>query len=115
MRRGDHPPQVVPLTPEEARDKKSRRIPDYVVRAFNELIVKNITAANVAYIKQDDAIEHVIGVGRAMYGLSLSKNDIIEENFLDVEDLFESAGWDVKYDSPSIGDSYPASFTFTAR
>jgi hypothetical protein len=51
---------VRPISPTEAMDQKF--IPDEVIKAFNELIMENITHDCVAIIKRDDIIERTINI-----------------------------------------------------
>jgi hypothetical protein len=42
----------------------------------------------------------------------LKKQQIFDDNLLDVEEVYEKAGWKVEYDKPAFNESYPATFTF---
>jgi hypothetical protein len=39
---------------------------------------------------------------------------IFEKGLLDVETVYERAGWKVTYDKPAYNETYPATFRFVA-
>jgi hypothetical protein len=101
-----------PITPAEAlANKPVKQIPDFVIEAFNGLILANINSKGVAVIKQDDAVEAIL---RYTEDKLLTRNSIFDRGLLDVEEHFRSAGWIVTYFKPPYYGSSPAKFTFTA-
>jgi hypothetical protein len=40
---------------------------------------------------------------------------IWENKWLDVEDEYRKNGWEVEYDKPGLGESYPARFIFKPK
>ena len=93
-----------PITPREADDARGKHIPGNVIEAFNELIQRDWDG-NSATVKQDDVIAK----------LNVDRGKIFAEGWLNVEPLFEEAGWTVLYDKPGIGDSYGAYFRFERK
>ena len=94
------------ITPAQARKQKKFVIPDFVLQAFNELIVKNLQNGSSRFV-QDEVVRRI-------------KEDLEDEaefdyDWLDVEPVYEEAGWKVEYDKPGYNETYPASFTFRAR
>lgn len=96
-----------PIRPEEV---VCTGIPDNVIEAFNELIQENIRGKR-AIILQEEIVERIFC--KYIDDHLVTRETIFENDWLDVEDLFRDAGWQVVYDKPSSGDSYPATFTFT--
>ena len=98
---------VNPITPAEATSKKLTSIPDYVIEAFNTLIAKHYDGRS-AVVKQEDVVAAIVTDG-------ITRSMVFENHWLDVEDIFRNAGWDVEYDKPCYNESYPATFTFTSK
>lgn len=98
-----------PIKPHEVVAAKITTIPNGVIEAFNELIVKNWNGRS-ATIRQDDIVCLI------KYKIAhVSSQDIYTKHWLDVEQLFESAGWKVEYDKPGYNESYPATFKFSKK
>jgi hypothetical protein len=98
----------VPITPGAVVELQTGSIPDFVIDAFNELIVKNFKhGSGSATVLQDD-VENMI---KAKY----ESRGYCETRWLDVEPLFEKIGWKVTYDKPGYNESYPASFLFVPK
>ena len=105
--------KVKPLSPDEVLGKKQVSIPDEMLEAVNELIVKK-WHGNEATFRQDDLV--------ALYLAKIGENDIqksrdklYENHWLDFEDIYRKAGWSVDYDKPAYNESYPATFTFKKK
>lgn len=95
---------VEPIKPSEALGE--RKFPDAVIEAFNECIKRNLRG-NYATIKQDEVITEIVA------RIPLSNREYVFDNhLLDVEDVYRKHGWSVKYEKPSIGDSFDAYFEF---
>lgn len=97
---------VKPVTPKEAKENKY--IPDAVIEAFNTLITANLKG-NIAHFTQSEVVKIVLSK------TNYSRDDLFNNGWMDVEPLFEKAGWDVRYDKPGYNESYPATFTFKAK
>ena len=101
-----------PITPSEVAKARQATLPDFVIRAFNECIVAGWEAnAGASVFNQDDVVRLIIQYGgeRVPHG----RQQIFNERWLDVEDVYRQRGWDVKYDKPGYNEDYPATFTFT--
>jgi hypothetical protein len=98
-----------PITPHEVVDAKAKAMPDEVIEVFNELIAKNWNG-HQAVIKKGEAVSAIIAA------LDLEGNrEIYDNNWLDVEDIFRKAGWDVKYDKPGYNETYEGYYTFQKK
>ena len=102
---------VEPIKPEDIVEKsaeyKKASMPDGVIEAFNELIGKN-WSGNSAKVTQNEAIDLIIEkVERT------SRRKIIDNHWLDVEDIFREQGWKVSYDKPGYCEDYEAYFIFS--
>lgn len=97
---------VKAITPQEARDQAGSHIPDYVIQAFNELIIENLVNKRASFT-QDKAIDRIIAKNPI-----LTRQKIFANGWLDVEPVFRRQGWDVEYDSPGYNESYAAHYNF---
>lgn len=97
------------ITREEARQAVADRVlPDFVIKAFNELIAEKGTSS-VIRIKQDKAILKVLEIAEQI-GYHYSRHDIFNNKWMDVEDYYRRAGWVVEYYNPGYSES--AEFIF---
>ena len=99
--------RVLPIKPGEVVKQKKESFPDEVFEAFNELIGEKFSGY-CAQFKQDSVVVRMVQKG-------LSRADIFDKGWLDVEDVYRTHGWDVEYDSPGYNESYSATFKFTPR
>jgi hypothetical protein len=95
------------ITPDEATEQAAAapNIPDPVFEVFNELIVKNLRDGE-AHVLQDDAVTAISGA------LTVERQDVLDNHWLDVEDAYRAQGWVVDYDKPGYNETYSAFFTF---
>lgn len=97
---------VKPISPSEVIDKKKETIPNEVIEAFNELIAENFDGHS-SHVEQNEVISLIVNK------LSIAREYIFKKHWLDVEDIFREAGWEVEYDKPGYNESYSAYFIFT--
>lgn len=97
------------ITPSEALSLKESIIPDEVFDAFNELIVEKIDLHGSVTVMQDDVVEKIINK------LGCNRQDIFDKHWLDVEKIYQAAGWVVAYDKPAYCESYKAYFKFSRK
>jgi hypothetical protein len=98
---------VKPISPKEVAGAKKAAIPEIVYMVFNEMIVENYCNGQ-AIVKQDEAVKRMVELG-------LSRKDIFDKGWLDVEDVYKIEGWKVLYDRPAYCESYDAYFEFSKR
>ncbi|HTE57136.1 MAG TPA: hypothetical protein VK694_00170 [Verrucomicrobiae bacterium] len=97
--------RIEPIRPEEAAE--AFHVPDEVIGVFNDLITEGCVNGHVT-VMQKDVVKRLVDMG-------VSRKDIFDKGWLNVEQLFEGAGWEVGYDRPGYNESYEPSFTFRAR
>lgn len=102
-------PGVQPLKPEDVGEAKTKHFPDAVIEAFNELIAEQYVNGT-AKVKQKDVTARMVAKG-------IDKDEIAFNGYLNVEEMYRSQGWKVKYDKPTYyaGESYDAYFEFTRK
>lgn len=125
--------RVSPISPAEAKAKRVKSIPSQMISIVNDLLVANLSQLSdkrvEARVTQRDILDGITS-NHALMEILLKEADsagnqrvthsylesvVFRLGWLDFEDTFELAGWTVKYDKPSIGDSYPAYFKFTSK
>lgn len=99
------PPKMKPISPKDVPDAKKEQMPDAVLEAFNELISAEFSEGR-AVVKQSEAV--------ALISKKLERRDW-PTKWLNVEEIYRQAGWNVEYDKPGYNESYPATFTFTKK
>lgn len=83
----------------------NREFPDFVIEAFNQCIVAS-KVKNSTTVYQDDVMAIIVQKsGKTRY-------QVFDNNWLDVEEYYRAAGWQVSYDKPAYNESYKAYFTF---
>lgn len=97
-----------PIRPQEVGQQKLKDFPAIVIEAFNIEIAANYTGGS-AVVYQEKIIEHII----ARSPDNIDRQKIFENGWLNVEEIFQDAGWEVTYDKPAYNESYPATFKFT--
>jgi hypothetical protein len=100
-----------PITPRQAKEAKKTSIPEYVFDAFNKFIGENLDNTGRASFKQKKIVEYIIETA-SLNGDSLSSEIIFKNKWLDVEAIYAEVGWEVRYESPCIGETFDAYFKF---
>lgn len=107
-----------PITPAEARKRVNFNRPTFVIDVINQLIVQNLTHGGTSRVTQDQIVDEIMLVARSAAATDLpliTRDKIFDNHWLDVEDIYREAGWNVKYDAPGIGDNYEAYFLFSEK
>lgn len=94
------------MTPQEVMSAWTARLPQEIFIAVNELLVKKWKGINNPItIKQEEIIE----------SLSLGRDKIFENHWLDFEPFYEKNGWKVEYTKPFLGETFEPYFTFEPK
>ena len=101
---------VLPISPKEARQSKESSLPDFVLQAFNELISENLSGG-AATVTQEEAVVRIQQKAKEVRR-KVSREDIFKNDWLDIEGVFERAGWSVEFDKPAYNETYDGFFTF---
>lgn len=99
---------VKPITPQQVGAAKTKEFPPQVIEAFNSLIAKSFVNGE-ATVYQEDAVAAIAG------RLDVDKSKIYDEGWLNVEEMYKDAGWDVRYDKPAYDENYRAHFVFSVK
>lgn len=95
-----------PITPKEVFVGKVKRIPEYVIKAVNELLVEKADQ-KVIKIGQDEIVSRIISTNP-----QLDRNGIFERKEMDFESNYKEVGWDVLYNKPHYNDTERPYFIF---
>ncbi len=98
-----------PITPSEVGRAKTQRIPAQVFDAFNDCISKSWDGRSASFT-QNVVVEAILERMPDM-----TRSQLYEQRWLDVEDSYRAAGWEVEYDRPGYCETYAATFTFKRR
>jgi hypothetical protein len=109
---------VYPITPEEqiAKAKKFRieNCPPEVIQAVNEMLIED--GSSYVYIKQDTLVKRILLLMNANdCEERFTSRDVYDGKWLDFEEVFIAAGWDVVYDKPGYCETYAANWKFSRR
>lgn len=100
--------EIKPVTPDEIAETKRLIFPNGIIEIFNELIAAHYDGLS-SIVLQNEAvclIEDRFGYSRA---------EIYNKDYLNIEPLYEAAGWNVEYDKPAYNESYPAKYIFKKK
>lgn len=81
-------------------------VPDFVIESFNELIQEEWNGS-ASKFTQDEVIEKIVSRG------NITRYEIFEKGYLNVENFYRGAGWKVFYDKPAYSETYKAIFKFS--
>lgn len=98
---------IKPITLDEVGLSTSY-IPDKVIEIVNNHISRKYSHGS-ACILQQDIVKDICET------MQVTETEIYRNQWLDFENIFRKAGWDVDYDKPGYCESYSASFTFTPK
>jgi hypothetical protein len=92
------------MRPNEMHLVKSSSLPPEILDIWNQVIAEAWTG-NQAVVRQSD-------IKRAIQARYTGE---FEFRFLDIEPIYEDAGWRVVYDKPAYCETYEPTFTFTKK
>ena len=105
------------ITPEEAEKAKISSIPDYVFQAFNELLAENFVGNVGTIIYQHEVLKRIINI--YPYIIEDDKDSIVNSLFvnhlLDVEKIYEEAGWEVTFHKPAYYEDFDPYYKFIPK
>lgn len=100
---------VKPISPKDVVTAKQESLPDQVMEAFNELIAENWKESHSKF-KQKEVL---MRIKIKFQSTTMTEDQILDNNWLDVEEVYRKAGWNVIYDSPAYNESYEPTFEFS--
>ncbi len=99
------------ITPTQAKEAAIKAVPDFVLEAFNELIVENLAHGRAHFLAA--AVVARIQEKAVRQGQQLTERDIYARKWMNVAPAYRRQDWKVVFDEPGYNESYKANFTFT--
>ena len=100
---------VTAISPADIAVQKVDNFPDFVLDEWNKMIGKKFTAGR-AHVSQNEIIEALLP--HTQHG---NRQEIFDNHWLDVEEVYRAQGWTVVYDKPAYNETYEASFIFKVK
>jgi hypothetical protein len=97
---------VKPIRPIDLAEQLSKTVPDGVVEAWNEIIAEKFLGGVSTFTVNELT-------SRICENMMCDTQTVLKKGWLNLEPLFEKAGWSVEYDKPGFDESYAAKFIFT--
>lgn len=108
--------ELKPFTPADAEKAKKHHMHPIMIDAVNELLGENYNKAGRVKIYQEDVIQRALQLFKERIGGSaITEQNIYDYGWLDFEDIFRNAGWNVQYDRPAYYETYKAYYMFTKK
>lgn len=106
---------VQPIRPSQVAKKKNETLPDAVIQAFNEMIVKYCNNGHASFQQKEVLSLILLKWNTENPKSKITAQEVFNNKWLDVEDIYRKAGWTVEYDSPAYCESYEPSYKFTKK
>jgi len=98
-----------PLSPAEV-ETLGPDIPDVVIAVVNELLRRKYRSKGATIILQSEILNEI-----RKRESKIDIKNLLEQNGLDFEPLFQKEGWVVIYDKPGYGEDYEPRFSFNKK
>ena len=108
---------VKPISPGQVAAEKCKHLPDAVIEVWNKMIAEKYSNGS-SLIYLDDAVEALENISTEPgvdSPVTVSRCYIYGAGWLDIEPIFEEAGWKVDYDKPGYNETYKATYLFTRK
>lgn len=105
---------IEPIKPIDVISARKTFLPENVIESFNEMITKHFTGDSAKF-RQAEVVELILSKMNKDCengAVLVSAQEIYDNKWLNVEDVYESAGWKVDYDKPGYNESYGPTFEF---
>lgn len=103
----------LPISPQEAQSLSVTSIPAEIFEAINSLLIERTgPSSKEVTLKQDLILTRYNEICIQKNVTPLKWSEIFEKKYLDIEHLYEKAGWSVEYDKPVWNETYDAFFVF---
>lgn len=103
-----------PISIAEVDQAKTKSFPDFVIQAFNNMIVKNWDGSS-SKVLQDDVMEEILRLANNGVPSTTTRRKVLDNGWLDVENTYRREGWTVEYDKPAYCENYAAHFIFSRK
>lgn len=105
---------MLPLTPAEVESTNKTHLPDFVIEAVNELLIRHYSNHSTTILYQDDLVELVKVKMQALEALGGAEKKF-DNSWLDIERTYGVYGWNVVYEKPGYNETGRSFFKFTKQ
>ena len=102
-----------PITPEKVEQIRIHEMPEAIIQATNELIVRKWNG-HEATVKVYEIVNHYFSVS-GEEDTAAARKELFAKHYLDIEPAYREATWKVKFDKPGYDESYDAYFVFSKK
>jgi len=102
-----------PITPEKVQEIRIHEMPEAIIQATNELIVRKWNGHSASF-KVTEVVEQYFRVS-GEEATAAKRKELFDNHHLDIEPAYRNAGWKVEFDKPGYNESYDAFFVFTKK
>lgn len=100
-----------PITPKQASEANKTELPEYVIKAVNDLIVEHYYPKGFQ-LHQDKVVNKIITVAQYEYNILVTREEIFSKKFLDFESYYNSVGWVVDYEKAPYYSPHDSHYKF---
>lgn len=98
---------IKPISPNEVQEVKNSKIPEGIIKIFNDLITKEWNGYMASFTLKEAT--------KACEDAGIDMKEVYSNRWLDIEPLYRSLGWNVKWDKPGYNESYDSYWEFTKK
>jgi len=102
-----------PITPEKVEQIRIHEMPEAIIQATNELIVRKWNGSS-ASVEVEEIVKHYFNVSGEEQ-TAAKRKELFDRHYLDIEPAYREAGWQVKFESPDYTENFPSYFRFTRK
>ena len=102
-----------PISPEKVEQIRIHEMPEAIVQATNELIVRSWNGSS-ATLKVKEIVDQYFRVS-GEEDTAKTRKQLFDKHYLDIEPAYREAGWKVEFDKPGYNESYDAYFVFSKK
>lgn len=103
----NNPERIAPISPEEVTRLQAELMPPAIIETFNRTISEKI-ANGRAVIDLDEIVKDLTNQG-------LDERQLFNKGWLNIEELYREAGWEVSYEQPAYNETGRSYFTFQVK
>ena len=89
-----------PISPEEIEKNKKEFIYPIILETVNTILAERYSKGRSVIIKLDEITDAFFKAHP-----EVKREKAFDRHLFDIEDVYRAEGWEVKFDSPSYGDS----------
>ncbi len=100
--------KIKPISPDEIIESLKTKIPSAVIESVNALLSENYKGIPIT-LEKEDIVNHILATS------PIIEQQIYDNNWLDFEKIYRDEGWNVKFCSPGVIDTFKSYFLFSKK